>query len=156
MNTITLRVRIDRFEKFASDKGSPILRGVMSFRFYDERTFKTRPIVFTAFGQSALTIEQAGIGGIHVIQGRLDIFPPSQDNVNHQMMVTIDRACPETATAANVPTETVPVLSVPVAPVPEPPATVPSVTVQPRVPVGAGVAASNGAVQKELDDDIPF
>jgi len=68
-----------------------MVTGTCSFKFYDTKEDRVRPLRFQAYGRAAIALNQSGIGSVQVISGRLNIYKPSQENPKHQMLLTIEQ-----------------------------------------------------------------
>jgi hypothetical protein len=94
MNSIQLKICVNHLEtSYTQDTHAQlIVEGIASFKFYDNGENKTRSLAFRAFGQAAVSLQQAGIGSVHVAQGRLNIYPRSENNLNERPVLTITSA----------------------------------------------------------------
>ncbi len=102
MNNIQLRVRLDSINESYTHDGKLQISGICSFKFYDKNELKVRPLYFITYGQNAVTLNQTGVNTIHLVSGRLNIYKPSEQNPNHQPVLTIDRClCLENSVEPN-------------------------------------------------------
>lgn len=92
MNNIQLRIRIDELRSRHTTEGKLLVEGVCSFKFYDNGETRVCPLPFTGDGQAAVAINDAGIGSLQAISGRLNIHPPSDQNPNHSPILTIQNS----------------------------------------------------------------
>jgi hypothetical protein len=91
MNNATLKVRIEAINPTHSQDGSLQVTANSMFKFFDKGEIKIRPLIIQAFGHSAVTINQAGIGSICLISGRLSIYKPTEHNPSHQMLFWVEK-----------------------------------------------------------------
>ncbi|MGH2414512.1 MAG: hypothetical protein ACRDEA_12675 [Microcystaceae cyanobacterium] len=92
MNSIQLRIRIDELRSRHTTDGKLVVEGICSFKFSDNGETRVRPLSFTGYGQAAVSLNDAGIGSVHAISGRLNIHPPSDTNPNHSTSLTIQHS----------------------------------------------------------------
>ena len=91
MNNAQLRVRINSLQTNHTQDGTLTISGDSSFKYYDRGGFKVRSLRFQAYGEAAVTLNQGGVGAVHVLSGRLNIFKPNDTHPNHQMLLTVER-----------------------------------------------------------------
>lgn len=120
MNNAQLRVRINSLQTNHTQDGTLTISGDSSFKYYDRGGFKVRSLQFQAYGEAAVTLNQGGVGAVHVLSGRLSIFKPNDSHPNHQMLLTVERTVimgestdfQSTSASAEVPTsESVPTVT---------------------------------------------
>ena len=97
MNSIQLKIRVNTLEVTYTTDGKIVVKGECSFKFWDKGENQTKSLSFQAFGQPALSLQQAGTGSVHVAQGRLNIYPRSENNPNELPVLTISTAIPVAA-----------------------------------------------------------
>lgn len=146
MNNAQLRVRLDSLQASHTQDGTLNVSGQCSFKYYDRSGYKVRPLRFQAYGEAAVALNNGGVGAVHVVSGRLNIFKPNDTNPNHQMLLTVER----TVVVGGQPTS----------------GSTPVIPVVPAAPVGAAAGAvantpvaipvaSNGKATAEYSE-IPF
>jgi hypothetical protein len=143
MNNAQLRVRIDSLQASHTTDGTLMVSGEASFKYYDRGGFQVRPIPFQSYGEAAVALNNSGVGAIHVVSGRLNIFKPNDANPNHRMLLTVERTIVVGGQDASPSTPVNPV--VPLSPLT-------SAVDSPPVPVPA---VSNGKAIAQYDS-IPF
>jgi len=124
MNSVQIKIRLDQINSFPSQEGLSI-NGICSFKFYDNKENKVRPISFLAYGNTAESLLEAGLSSVHIVSGRLNIHKTDK-SPNPQPVLTIERtilikqeasAKASGKTVAQIPSQKVKAQSVPVAPV---------------------------------------
>ncbi len=131
MNNAQLKVKIQTANPNYSTQGKLIVKGQCLFKFYDNKETHTEILNYQAYGQAAVTLNEAGVGSVFVLIGRINVYPPNEDNINHLTIFNVDSAICIKASTANQPVAVSPVT-----------------TAAQRVPVGAATAAEavlNGA-----------
>ncbi len=90
MNSITLTIKL---ESVASSQINNQLKveGSCLFKFNNYDEVFARPIPYQSMGWSAHKVKAAGAGSILVVTGETSIYPPSEDNPNHQILLTISQ-----------------------------------------------------------------
>ncbi|MBD3557514.1 hypothetical protein H6S82_01355 [Planktothrix sp. FACHB-1355] len=146
MNNAQLRVRIDSLQASHTQDGTLNVSGQCSFKYYDRSGYKVRPLRFQAYGEAAVALNNGGVGAVHVVSGRLNIFKPNDTNPNHQMLLTVERTVVVGGQPTSGYTPVIPV--VPAAPV----GAVAGVGANISVPIPV---ASNGKATAEYSE-IPF
>lgn len=144
MNNAQLRVRINSLQASHTQDGTLNVSGECSFKYYDRSGYKVRPLRFQAYGEAAVALNNAAVGAIHVVSGRLNIFKPNDTNPNHQMLLTVERTVVVGSQSTSEATPVTPV--VPIAPVEA------AVGISSVVPIPV---ASNGKATADYSD-IPF
>jgi hypothetical protein len=149
MNNIQLKIRIDAVEASYTKDGTLVVNGTCSFKFYDNKQNQVRPLKFQAFGQTAVSLQQSGIGSVQVISGRMTVYKPTQEHPNHRCLLTIERNICVTEGA----------LVERVVPMQQPPATTAATVAKTPVtttfPAFASTNGSGVAVEEDLNE-IPF
>lgn len=115
MNNTQLRVRLNSLQASHTQDGTLNVSGECSFKYYDRSGYKVRPLRFQAYGEAAVALNHAGVGSIHVVSGRLNIFKPNDTNPNHQMLLTVERTVVVGGQSTSGATPVTPI--VPIAPV---------------------------------------
>ncbi|MCT7970303.1 hypothetical protein NG799_28710 [Laspinema sp. D1] len=82
MNIFSFKLRLDSIQVGHTADGNIQVMGFSSFQFFDGKQTQIYPLAFTAYGESAQTIAQAGINGVVVAIGELNIF--SVDRQTHK------------------------------------------------------------------------
>jgi hypothetical protein len=82
MNIFSLKLRFDSIQVGHTSDGNIQVMGFSSFQFFDGTQTQIRPLAFTAYGEPAQTIAQAGISGVVIAVGELNIF--SVDRQTHK------------------------------------------------------------------------
>ncbi|MBD2185552.1 hypothetical protein [Aerosakkonema funiforme] len=146
MNNAQLRVRIDSLQASHTQDGTLNVSGQCSFKYYDRSGYKVRPLRFQAYGEAAVALNNGGVGAVHVVSGRLNIFKPNDNNPNHQMLLTVERTVVVGGQPTSGYTQVIPV--------------VPAAPVGAAAGVGANISvpipvASNGKATAEYSE-IPF
>ena len=101
MNNIQLKVKLVSINtKF--DGQSAKVSGQAKFQYYNNGKVNTDTIGYQAFGKSALALVEAGVNSVHVVIGQLNVFPPSEQNPNHSMLLTLSQCLPVAVTKAPV------------------------------------------------------
>ncbi|HAA29600.1 MAG TPA: hypothetical protein DCE56_20295 [Cyanobacteria bacterium UBA8553] len=155
MNNAQLRVRINSLQASHTQDGTLNVSGECSFKYYDRSGYKVRPLRFQAYGEAAVALNNAAVGAIHVVSGRLNIFKPNDTNPNHQMLLTVERTVVVGGQSNSEPISVTPV--VPAAPVGSAAGAIahsplPQTHVPTQVPIPV---ASNGKATAEYSE-IPF
>jgi hypothetical protein len=147
MNNIQLKIRIDAIEASYTKDGSLVVNGTGSFKFYDNKENQIRSLSFQAFGQTAVSLQQSGVGSVQVISGRMTVYKPTQEHPNHRCLLTIERTICVTEGASGDRVDSM-----------QQPQAMPVVTVQ-KTPVATtepAFASTNGSATEFYDDEIPF
>lgn len=114
MNSIQVKIRVNRLETSCTQDDKIVVNGQCSFQFWDKGENQVRPLQFQAFGQPAIVLQQAGIGSVHIVNGRLNIYPRSPDNPNERSLLTISSAIPLVTAQSPSPTaQAKPIANVP-------------------------------------------
>jgi hypothetical protein len=147
MNNLQLKIRIDAIESSYTTDDSLVVNGTCSFKFYDNKENKVRSLSFQAYGQTAVSLNQSGVGSVQVISGRMTVYKPNQEHPNHRCLLTIERniCVTEGASGDRVDSMQQP-QSMPVA----------TVTKTPVATAAPALASSNGSATEVYDDEIPF
>jgi hypothetical protein len=148
MNNIQLKIRIDAIESNYTKDGTLVVNGTCSFKFYDNKENKVRPLAFQAYGQTAVSLNQSGVGSVQVISGRLNVYKPNQEHPNHRCLLTIERnLCVTGGASANRVVE-----------MQQPQST--TAAVAPKTTMATATApafaSTNGSATEVYDDEIPF
>lgn len=147
MNNIQLKIRIDAVEASYTKDGSLVVNGTCSFKFYDNKENHVRSLSFQAYGQTAVSLNQSGVGSVQVISGRMTVYKPTQEYPNHRCLLTIERTiCVTEGTSGerDVPREQPQSIRV---------ATVAKTPVATTAPA---FSSTNGSATEVYDDEIPF
>jgi hypothetical protein len=147
MNNIQLKIRIDAVEASYTKDETLVVNGSCSFKFYDNKENQVRPLKFQAFGQTAVSLQQSGIGSVQVISGRMTVYKPTQEHPNHRCLLTIERTICVTEGANQV----VPMQQ----PQSMPVATAQKTPVTTKPPAFASTIGSGVTVEEDLNE-IPF
>jgi hypothetical protein len=91
MNNATLKVRIESINPMHLPDGALQITALSAFKFFNKSEAKIKPLNIQAYGATALAINQAGIGSILIVSGRLSIYKPSDQNPNHQMLLSVEK-----------------------------------------------------------------
>ena len=91
MNNVNLKVRIESINPMHLPDGALQVTALSAFKFIDKTETKIKPLNIQAYGANALAINQAGIGSILMISGRLLIYKPTDQNPNHQMLLSVEK-----------------------------------------------------------------
>ncbi len=124
MNNTQLKVKIQTANPNYSTQGKLIVKGQCLFKFYDNKEIHTEILNYQAYGQAAVALNQAGVGSVFVLIGRINVYPPNEDNINHLTILNVENAICIKASTANLAIDVTPVT-----------------TTAQRVPVGAATAA---------------
>jgi hypothetical protein len=147
MNNIQLKIRIDAVESGYTKDGTLVVNGTCSFKFYDNKENQVRPLKFQAFGHTAVSLQQSGVGSVQVISGRMTVYKPTQEHPNHRCLLTIERNICVTEGASSDRVDSMQrTQSMPVATV----AKTQGATTAPAF------ASTNGSATEVYDDEIPF
>ena len=134
MNNTQLKVKIQTANPNFSGQGKLIVKGQCLFKFYDNKETHTEILNYQAYGQAAVALNEAGVGSVFVLIGRINVYPPAEDNLNHLTILNVENAvCIKASTSK------------------QPVAVSPITTTAQRVPVGATTTAEpvlNGASTK--------
>ncbi|WP_226592492.1 hypothetical protein [Microseira wollei] len=84
-------MRINSLQASHTTDGTLMVSGEAAFKYYDRGGFPVRPIGFQSYGEAAVALNNSGVGAIHVVSGRLNIFKPNDANPNHRMLLTVER-----------------------------------------------------------------
>jgi hypothetical protein len=96
MNVIQLKIKLAsiNLERTADDRVSAT--GTCQFQFSDRGSLQVRSLPYHAWGQAALTMQEAGIGSIHAISGQFHVFPPKEQQRNPVLLLSVTNALPLT------------------------------------------------------------
>ena len=96
MNVIQLKIKLStvNLERTADDRVS--CSGNCKFQFSDRGKLQVRSLNYRAWGQAALTLQEAGANSVHAISGQFHVFPPSEDSRHPAMFLAITNALPLT------------------------------------------------------------
>ncbi|ACK73996.1 hypothetical protein PCC7424_5421 (plasmid) [Gloeothece citriformis PCC 7424] len=93
MNIWEVTLTLVKINSSIDEEGKVTISGTGKFQYYDNKQWMECPIPFTAKGNAALVVDNAGIGGIILASGRFNLFK-TKDNLNPRMLLNIDRAIP--------------------------------------------------------------
>ncbi len=134
MNNTQLKVKIQTANPNYSTQGKLIVKGQCLFKFYDNKETHTEILYYQAYGQAAVALNEAGVGSVFVLIGRINVYPPNEDNINHLTILNVENAVCIKASTSKQPVAVSPITTaaqrVPVA-----------ATTAQRVPVAATTAA---------------
>ncbi len=103
MNNIQLKVKLVAVRaEYVGKDAKIVVSGVAKFQFDDQGKMKARSIPYKAYGQTALALQNAVKDSVHAVSGQLNVFPPNDQNPNHSMLLTINKALPVVVTKAPV------------------------------------------------------
>ena len=95
MNNVQLKVKLDSVNaEYVGKEAKIVVSGVAKFQFYRNGQMNVRSVPYQAYGQTALTLQSAGENSIHVISGVLNVYPPSDKNPSHSLLLTINKTLP--------------------------------------------------------------
>ncbi len=161
MNNTQLKVKIQTANPNYSTQGKLIVKGQCLFKFYDAKETHTEILNYQAYGQAAVALNEAGVGSVFVLIGRINVYPPNEDNLNHLTILNVENAVCIKASTSKQPVAVSPITTtaqrVPVAAttaaesVRQGASTVTAVATQASVE-----ATSNGLSEVDELDEIPF
>ncbi len=161
MNNTQLKAKIQTANPNYSTQGKLIVKGQCLFKFYDAKETHTEILNYQAYGHSAVALNEDGVGSVFVLMGRINVYPPNEDNINHLVILNVEQAICIKANSANqpvaIPTVTTAAQRVPVGaataaePVRQGASTVTAIATEPLVE-----APSNGVNEVDELDGIPF
>ncbi|MGD2184433.1 hypothetical protein [Lusitaniella coriacea] len=95
MNNAQLRIRIDSLQTQLSPDGKLSISGQCSFKFFDHAEHQVRSLLYRAYGQTAMSVQEVGVGSIFVASGYINVYKPNPEGeqLNPTTVFTIQRAC---------------------------------------------------------------
>lgn len=91
MNNFQAKLRLDEINTSYTQEGKMIVNGTASFKFFD-REEKVAQLRFVAYGNAAVDLNASGVGSLHVVSGRLNVYPPTDSHPNHQLVLSVNHA----------------------------------------------------------------
>ena len=92
MNQATFYIVLIDFNSKTTQDNSLMVTGKCLFKFSDRNLEDKEIMGFHAYGQTAQSLIDAGVGSIHVVSGRLNIYKRDENNLNPRLNLVIESA----------------------------------------------------------------
>lgn len=95
MNNAQLRIRIDSLQSQLSPDGKLSVSGQCSFKFFDRAEHQVRSLLYRAYGQTAMSVQDVGVGSVFVASGYINVYKPNPEEgqISPTTVFTLQRAC---------------------------------------------------------------